>query len=375
MKATSKKFEDFDFEKEYGLVFDDDDDDFFGDGLDDLDMDDEDVEEEDEEAFDEDEEEEPAPKKKKKPKKQKVKKEKPKKVKKVRERDGTGLTTALGILSLVLLAALICGALLGMKKIKELEGTQQTSAVMEQEVYVTTKDVRQGDEIIFAGSEANVALETVYVTDQNNSYIINPVTGFAIVDIPAGTPLTNIITDNEWVEPVVEPETIVETVEVPAQIKYEIPHNINATFVDKEGTELAFAATLNLEEGIEEEALRVFAADIDGYMLQSIKMGDASVHSIGALRKATKDGDVYLYYITDASGLNRTEITEDIDIVYTYDVVPQSDITENSEPDVTVKGVSVNAPPEVVENVIEDTEAGITYDEILEAQEAEVAAQ
>lgn len=228
-----------------------------------------------------------------------------------------------------------------------------------QRLYVAAEDIEEGERIVFEGDGANMRYEQVYSSFDSSLFLDGSEEGYALSGIKAGSPVLRSLVGDKPVE--YEPEVIVQ--EVPAS--YDMPYHITAKYVDAKNQEIAETIQINLSNEMTEEEFATAAADIDGYYLQSVTIGKAKVYSYGVARLKTGDGNKMVYYYTDQTGLSRTELTEDVEVIFTYSKKEQ---TAKSP----VKLIGIPESEEVSENENksneqqENAEKAIIYDDIAE---------
>lgn len=227
--------------------------------------------------------------------------------------------------------------------------------------YTAAGDISAGDEIVFEGEGKNVELSQVYCSFPEKLFMLpTGDTGslFAQTDIPAGSPV--MASQVAEAEPLLtlEPERVVE--EVPET--YDFPYVITAVHMDRNGNELHENTQIQLSEGIGEQALADFQEEIDGYYLDSVRVNGRYVFSIGAVRMDDVDGRKMYYYYTESDGLERIEMTGDLEIRYTY--------RQGEAPEKTTSSGAFTGVPETLESVPEsDPESPIVFENIAGEEE------
>lgn len=259
--------------------------------------------------------------------------------------------SVLSVLSLLSVIIVIAGFAAREKIIYLSETSSQMIAELSsirQKVYVASDDIPAGSEIIMDGDSPNVELSQIYSSIDSSLLINGQAGGFAQVDIKKGSPvLLSMIGDNEPVL-TMEPERVVE--EIPES--FDIPFHIEAKYRDKNGKELADASEIILSNQVGEQSFSCFMKKIEGYTLKSIMIGKEKVYSFGAVRLLCPEEEKSMvYYYTDESGLKRTEITAELEVVYTYN--------EGEEIDSVDTGKKISGIPEIKENMVPaDTKNG-----------------
>ena len=198
--------------------------------------------------------------------------------------------------------------------------------------YVASKDIAIGDEIVLEGENANVMLTQLYLSTGNKLMIDSETSGYAQTAIPAGSPIFEALVGEKPPVEALTPERVVE--EVPES--FQIPYTITASHVDVNGKKIAEPTVINLGSGVGEQAFSLYSESPEGYYLSSIKIEKGRVYSFGADRLETSAGKSMVYYYTDKTGLTRTEITEDLEVVFTY---KEGSSEQDVDKDVVIKGV------------------------------------
>lgn len=228
-----------------------------------------------------------------------------------------------------------------------------------QRLYVAAEDIEEGERIVFEGDGANMRYEQVYSSFDSSLFLDGSEEGYALSGIKAGSPVLRSLVGDKPVE--YEPEVVVQ--EVPAS--YDMPYHITAKYVDTKNQEIAKSTQINLSKEMTEEEFAAAAADIDGYYLQSVTIGKAKVYSYGVARLKTGDGNKMVYYYTDQTGLSRTELTEDVEVIFTYSKKEQT-----AKSLVKLIGIPESEEASEDENKSneqqENAEKAIIYDDIAE---------
>ena len=202
--------------------------------------------------------------------------------------------------------------------------------------YVASKDIAIGDEIVLEGENANVMLTQLYLSTGNELMIDDETSGYAQTDIPAGSPIFEALVSEKPPVEALTPERVVE--EVPES--FQIPYTITASHVDVNGKKIAEPTVISLGSGVGEQAFSLYGEAPEGYYLSSIKVGKVRVYSFGADRLETSDGKSMVYYYTDKTGLTRTEITGDLEVVFTY---KEGNSGQDVDKNLVIKGVLEHA--------------------------------
>ena len=214
--------------------------------------------------------------------------------------------------------------------------------------YVASKDIAIGDEIVLEGENANVMLTQLYLSTGNKLMIDSETSGYAQTAIPAGSPIFEALT----------PERVVE--EVPES--FQIPYTITASHVDVNGKKIAEPTVINLGSGVGEQAFSLYSESPEGYYLSSIKIEKGRVYSFGADRLETSAGKSMVYYYTDKTGLTRTEITEDLEVVFTY---KEGSSEQDVDKDVVIKGVLEHGTNSAAVTKLNETSSASGNDAII----------
>lgn len=229
--------------------------------------------------------------------------------------------------------------------------------------YTAVGDISAGDEIVYEGEGKNVELRQVYCSYPEELYILPSAdtgTLYAQTDIPAGSPvLASQVAESEPLL-TLEPERVVE--EIPET--YDIPYTITAVHMDRNGVELHENTQIQLSEGVGEQSLADFQETIDGYYLDSVRVNGRYVFSIGAVRMDDVDGRKMYYYYTESDGLERIELTGDLEIRFTY---RQGELPEETASTGAFTGVPETAVP--MSEV--DPESPIVFENITGEEEEE----
>lgn len=261
------------------------------------------------------------------------------------------------IVLIAFLALLAVGGYVGlqalMNRVETVADTNQALsqdiASYNQTVYIAARNLKAGEPLIFSGEGANMATSQVVSSYDINMYATKNTGGYAATDIPADTPIFKAMVSPE---PKIDPESLKERVvekvdvEIPETLK--IPFGITAEFITPDGKAtkpISESIKLSLDTGCQEESFGAKKKDIGGYKLSGIRIGKTPVHSFGAMRKQTTNGQVFLYYYTLEDGLTRVIISEPITVSYVYEKLPE-DAAEPAEGEQPAEGAEEAAEPQ-----------------------------
>lgn len=275
------------------------------------------------------------------------------------------IAIAVSIFSLCTVAVVIAGCAVNQQLVSLREANSQMAeelSSVRKKAYVASKDISMGDEIILEGENANVMLTQLYLSTGNKLLIGSEVSGYAQTDIPAGSPIFDALVDEKPPVETLAPERVVE--EVPES--FQIPYTITVSHVDVNGKKIAEPTVINLGSGVGEQAFSLYGEAPEGYYLSSIKIGKGRVYSFGADRLETSSGKSMVYYYTDKTGLTRTEITGDLEVVFTY---KEGSSEQAVDKDLVIKGVPEHGsdsmvPPEPDETSNSAGNDAITFNDI-----------
>ena len=201
-------------------------------------------------------------------------------------------------------------------------------------VYTAKKDLKQGDEIVYSGAEANVEQSQITSSLPESAYLQDGTSGYAQVDIAKDMPvMANEVGDTN---PLTAVDDAVAEVEAQYSAAPEIPYTITGDFVDAStGDTIADSITMTLDSGIDEKDFAEYAIGIKGFELSSIVTGKQEISTFGVSEQKDKDGGTQtLYYYTLADGLTRKQITANLHVIFNY--VPTEE-TEKARKEETVK--------------------------------------
>lgn len=253
------------------------------------------------------------------------------------------------------------------------ESNEQMAAELSnvrQKIYVADTDIKAGEKISMDGKTANIVLTQMYCSMDIDLLIENDAAGFAQTEIPKGAIILKSMVAESAPVTAMEPERIVEEVAE----SFDLPYKIEAKYIDKKGNELAEPMQIILSKQIGEQELSSFKADIEGFHLQSIKIGKEEVWSFGAVRLLDQGNSKRMvYYYTDGTGLQRTEITDNMEVTFTY--VKGDGVMESAGKIIGLAEKEETETSRAVQNQIHDNvESGgsaITFDDILNKTESE----
>lgn len=203
---------------------------------------------------------------------------------------------------------------------------------LRQRIYVAKSDIKAGDEIHLKGELVNIERVQMYSSIDPTLCIDDTATGYAQADIKAGSPVYASLIGKDIPAAAIEPERIVE--EVP--ISYDIPYKLIAHFIDEKGKDLLESELIPFHAQITEQAFLTEAKLVDGYVLKSVQINKTPVYSFGAVRIEKEENMAMVYYYTDKTGQQRTEITEDLEVYFTY---KKGDKNTLSEADLKLIGI------------------------------------
>lgn len=232
-------------------------------------------------------------------------------------------------------------------------------------VYTAKKDLKQGDEIVYSGAEANVEQSQITSSLPESAYLQDGTSGYVQVDIAKDMPvMANEVGDTN---PLTAIDDAVAEVEAKYSAAPEIPYTITGDFVDAStGDTIADSITMTLDSGIDEKEFAEYAIGIKGFELNSIVTGKQEISTFGVSEQKDKDGGTQtLYYYTLADGLTRKQITANLHVIFNY--VPNEE-TEKARKEETVKkmmeeqaadqGSSETADASATEVVVEENVEG-----------------